>query len=80
MLSFTKFNPFLQYRFSGALVSDAFQDDDGEQGHGHGHGQGQGDRHSQLKSRRDALIVRVYEMKREIDKLQREMDQLDADY
>lgn len=40
----------------------------------------QGDRYSQLKSRRDALIVRVYEMKREIEQLQRQMDQIDSGY
>lgn len=40
---------------------------------GHGHG---GDRYSQLKSRRDELIIRVYELKREIEMLQGEMDTL----
>jgi hypothetical protein len=35
-----------------------------------------GDRYGQLKSRRDDLIIRVYEMKRQIDLLQAEMDSL----
>jgi vacuolar-type H+-ATPase subunit D/Vma8 len=42
----------------------------------HVHEEEMQDRYAMLKSRRDALIVRVYEAKREIASIQAEMDSL----